>query len=328
MNARGGRSRASFLLVFALTLSFPRAALAAEISNTSQCSRLFSATLGPTPGELNSLHMAGGDLFSIAPKSAPQTAALNEALLKDLADLPLISRKGEAGLKAVGLTQDGIERLFADAMENPQVRESLCGGYNGSSKSLGFCWGRAMAMHLKALGAGLPNRSVRKLWAVGDLKNAGTEWRYHVTTLVRHEDGSWYAVDPIFGRPLKADEWFLRMRSEFDAQKTMRIYSSPASRFSPNTWAKYRRAELSKELYHSFFADLLNSIHRENTGRPGAWAGSDLGPIPADVMRKLKSSVRPAAWAITGLGAVYLTGLGLSSLKYEPKKRPSRSSTE
>jgi len=249
--------------------------------------------IGPTDDEMDRLLKNGGDLFTLKQRSPKEAKSLNEAALQKLKKEPF---ENPLSKKKTGLTDKEINKLYDDVAANNQVSESLCGVYNGSPQ-YGFCWGRAMAAHLKALQTGLPTRNVRKLWAVGNLKADGTNWRYHVTTLVRGKNGTWYAIDPIFKKAMPAIDWYNRMSKEFDRQGTMRIFASPANRFNPQSFAKYNKERLAKAFYYNFFSDLMDGVYTENTGRVGPWKG-----ISEDTSRRLKfeSLMQKSLWTVGG----------------------------
>jgi hypothetical protein len=279
-----------------LTIFLPNDAHATETS----CYRHFSSLLGPTDEELNLLISRRGDLFVLPTRPPEEARALNEAALRSLREAPM---PGTAySRRKAGLTPAEIQKLYDDSMLNPQVMKSLCGKYNGSPR-YGLCWGRAMAVHLKALQSDINNKSVKKMWAIGSLKSGLTHWRYHVTTLVRAEDGSWHAIDPIFGRPMPAEEWYATMRSKYDPEGTMRIFASPAKRFGPGSWEQYNKKELSDAVYYNFFSDLMNGIYTENTGRVGPWRAVSDSKKLAVRAKKLKKLL--VAVGVSGAAAAY-----------------------
>ncbi|MCX5795605.1 MAG: hypothetical protein NTY77_08945 [Elusimicrobia bacterium] len=100
---------------------------------------------------------------------------------------------------------------------------------------IGFCFGRAMAVHLLARQMGLAEDGVRKLFVIGDLREgADPEWRFHVTALVRGEDGAWYAIDPIMDDPMSAAAWMAEVRKTWDKGRKARFYMTPASTVLPD----------------------------------------------------------------------------------------------
>jgi hypothetical protein len=100
---------------------------------------------------------------------------------------------------------------------------------------IGFCFGRAMAVHLLARQSGLAEDSVRKLFVIGDLREgADPEWRFHVTAVVKGEDGLWYAIDPIMDGPLTMAAWMAEVRGIWDKGRKARFYMTPASTVLPD----------------------------------------------------------------------------------------------
>jgi len=233
----------------------------------TDCALLYKNTFGPTTEELDLLLRRNGNLFAVMKRSAEETAKLNEDSLKMLRDLPMPPANPK---RKAGLSVAEIEALYKAALKNPQVKKSLCGTYNGSGQ-LGFCWGRAMAVHLQALHSKVSNQSVRKLWAVGEMKSDSIAWRYHVSTVVRSDQGIWYAVDPIFPGPMPVEEWYANLKAGYAGTEFVRLYSTPAKRFGPGKWEKYNKNHLKEAAYYNFFADLMDSIYKENTGREGPW---------------------------------------------------------
>jgi hypothetical protein len=101
---------------------------------------------------------------------------------------------------------------------------------------LGFCFGRAMAAHLIALRMGLEPGSIRKIFIVGVLKYCEKkEWRFHVATIVKGEDGEWYAIDPTRGLKLnRVGDWIDIIRNSWDREKKATLYMTPPSAIIPD----------------------------------------------------------------------------------------------
>jgi Glutaminase len=230
--------------------------------------RKLGELMGPQGNEFNALFFLSGDLRQIPKRSRAETQTLNDQLLDSLRTMPIHSAPGSR--RNAGFTETEVTALFKDIQSNRQVEESLCGRYNGSDDQ-GFCFGRAAIAHFKAIRAGASNRNIRKVWAVGDLNSRGNKWQYHVTTIVRMESEEWYAIDPIFGQPMPLEKWCKSMKDKYDANGTMRLYSSPASQFSVGTVNSYSRGQFSNQDYRSFFADFMEQLSQESTGRPGPW---------------------------------------------------------
>ncbi len=247
----------------------------AEEPVSKTCELQYAATLGPTEEEFTRLKLYDGNFLRLAKINPEEAAARNNSVFTKLRNegFPAFTRSR----KKMFLSFSEMQELLAATIKNKQVKESLCGSYNGSPAGIGFCWGRAMAVHLKAIlprGSNLHNKSVRKLWAVGHFHTPGNpaSWDFHVTTIVRGENGAWYAIDPFFDKPLLAEEWYARLKSTLDPDGTMRIFTSPASRFIPQKWNKYNKQDMANIFYYNFFTDLMDTIFKENTGENGPMA--------------------------------------------------------
>ncbi|MBI4424666.1 MAG: hypothetical protein HY554_13115 [Elusimicrobia bacterium] len=137
---------------------------------------------------------------------------------------------------------------------------------------IGFCFGRAMAVHLLARKLGLAEDSIAKLFVVGDLRSgADPEWRFHVATLVRGSDGTWHAIDPIMDGPLTARQWVERVHQGWDAGRLAKFYRVPAAFVLPDV----AQVPASRELESR---ERLIELTFEPSGRPGFSPLPELGP--------------------------------------------------
>lgn len=131
--------------------------------------------------------------------------------------------------------------LFQRAVKHPVTDLNHLDQYDPQG-FIGFCFGRAMGVHLMGRLAGLERPSVRKLFIIGDLRSgADPEWRFHVTTLVKgQETNQWYAVDPIMtpplapGGPLLMAEWVRIVRATWDKKKQAKLYFTSPDTVMPD----------------------------------------------------------------------------------------------
>lgn len=142
--------------------------------------------------------------------------------------------------KIQGLNEVQRERLFRNARYHKVASLEKLPEYDPSGL-IGFCFGRAMTVHLLARKMGLGSASVRKLFVIGDLRSGpNPEWRFHVTTLVKGDDGEWWAVDPImqpplsWGGALKMHEWMEIVQRTWDKQKKAHFYMVDNSAIIPD----------------------------------------------------------------------------------------------
>lgn len=191
--------------------------------------------------------------------SAAEAARRNENVLEQLSQQAMPTRSILPTQKA-GLEKNEIEELFRSVKDMDVVKMSACGSYKGKGRELGYCYGHAMGAHLKAIQQRLTPQSIRKVWALGSMNapNRGN-WRFHVATIVRANDGSWHAIDPYFDKPMPIREWY-SILSSFSDSWPLRVYSTPANRFSPTRDNKYENLFLKDSRYHQFFVDLMAEV--------------------------------------------------------------------
>ena len=136
----------------------------------------------------------------------------------------------------MGLTDAERRFVFRFVYEHPVASPEHIGDYepfpDDPAKQVGYCFGRAMAVHLESKALKLKTESIRKLFIIGDLRSGDEpEWGFHVTTLVRdlEDEKKWFAIDPIMkgitqGRSQSADDWIAVVRSIWDRKKEAKLY--------------------------------------------------------------------------------------------------------
>lgn len=276
-----------------------------------------SLQFGPTSPELEVIKSNHGNLFKIKKVSPEETERLNDDALRSLGSVPEPSNLGPR--RAVFFSESEIQNLFQNVVTNSQVSAALCGKYRGSEQR-GFCWARVFAIHLMAIRAGAGNQNVKKIWALGTLKSGKDLWRYHVATVVRGPDNQWFAVDPIFKTHLPVEEWYKKMKSQYDADGRMRIYITEGTRFGPEYTARPDKARL-KMNYYGFFIDFLDQFHLDIHGVRGPWGAAK----DAQERALIKLQVMKWLFGITLTGAVaediyqrFLSGSSNSSDSSKP----------
>lgn len=159
-----------------------------------------------------------------------------------------IAAAGEAEGKA-SLTPVEVQTAFNLVKRHPVADIAVVDRYDTNGE-IGFCYGRAMASYLLVKQAGLADSSIRKLFIIGDMRSnpANPEWRFHVTLLVRRQVRpsnpavtAWYAIDPIFSRPLPVEEWIRQVRNTWDnwqptsgERRAAKLYLAPAGTIMPD----------------------------------------------------------------------------------------------
>ena len=162
---------------------------------------------------------------------------------------------------------DEAASLYRATQENPVASYELRKKYDPEGR-LGFCFGRALAVHLEALRVGIRRESIRKIWAVGKLQLGDLKWQHHVATMVRANDGGWWVIDPMWEAPMKATQWMTRMRWVFATWKDPEIQFmvTKPERFGTEFSDKYSKEELTSDWYGDFFKDLFK-YYRERPRR-------------------------------------------------------------
>ncbi len=126
------------------------------------------------------------------------------------------------------LSSEKIKSLYSEAVNHPiaKISEENLKKYDPNG-IIGFCFGRAMAVHLLARKMGLAPTSIKKFFVIGDLRSGReSEWRFHVTTLVLNENREWIAVDPIMRGPMPLRDWVKYVQRVWDSWQ-----GSPKAKF-------------------------------------------------------------------------------------------------
>lgn len=204
-----------------------------------------------------------------------------------------------------------IQVLFNAVSSNKVAALDRLSHYDPTG-AIGFCFGRAMAAHLIASRMGLKRSSAGKAFIIGDLKSGQTtEWRFHVTALVRGADSEWYAIDPVMKKPMTLRSWIGEVRSIWDRTVKARVYLTPPDAVLPDLRAVPPAGrEKSRHIIElSFRPD----------GRRGFAASSEYGPLV------FKVGPRAAERFFTGVhedsrsGRFDFSGITINGKRYDYK---------
>ncbi len=149
-----------------------------------------------------------------------------------------VSHIGNASTKD-SLTAEERQSLYHTVARHKVAALSQIDKYD--KQNIGFCFGRAMTARLAARKLELKPESIRKLFIIGDLRSGPQpEWRFHVTTLVKGEDGNFYAIDPVVGsvaqqeRPFLMDDWIEKVRATWDKNRAAQLYLTDGDTVMPD----------------------------------------------------------------------------------------------
>lgn len=193
--------------------------------------------------------------------TAEQIQRLNERDIARQLSLPVSSRNPKRRIAVVDRTL--ANRIYQEVANNPVTDLYNIDKYDPAGGT-GFCFGRAMNVHLESLAQGVLKESIMKAWVHGTLQTGSTRWRYHVTAILKGPGRTWWAIDPIMGRVMTLEEWYQSMKS-FDSDGKMRIYFSMAKKFGPSG-GQYEKSALLDDYYNDYFDDLL-AYYREKHSR-------------------------------------------------------------
>lgn len=125
------------------------------------------------------------------------------------------------------LTRPQRDELYQKVVGHPVAGLSGADRYDHQPTGIGdgevgFCYGRAMAVHLLARKMGLSDESIQKIFIAGDLDNGlGIRWRFHMATMILGDDNNWYVVDPLMAsldKPglLSPYQWMETIKTTYD----------------------------------------------------------------------------------------------------------------
>jgi len=131
----------------------------------------------------------------------------------------------------IGLTREERKALLQEVANHPVASLAKLNHYDPPPGEIGFCFGRSTTAHLLARKKGVARDGIVKLFIAGDMTPGPNQrWRFHVTTLVRDENGqNWYSIDPVIAglghpEPLLPKDWITAARKAFDPKLTTKNY--------------------------------------------------------------------------------------------------------
>lgn len=195
---------------------------------------------------------------------------LKKELLQSLKDYS----PATSATKAAGISYQQAEKILSKLL-----RERIHYDYRSYDPqgNIGFCFGRAMYLHLQLLRHGVAKDSVKKIFAIGPMKEGGINWQFHVATMVKDKNSNeWWVLDSNFTRPITAEKWiahfqklrvdqtptFFGLFKKTDREKSIRFYVTEASKLGSSTW-QYSPHGLNDPFYNNFFKDMLQDF-KEN----------------------------------------------------------------
>jgi hypothetical protein len=186
---------------------------------------------------------------------AKEVEALNTRTINELRTYK--PEVGQGSVRPEFITREQAQNVLRTIDRHPVIGSYSHMQYD-PDLSMGFCFGRATYVHLDLLRRGVNKDSIAKLFALGTMKTGQTEWRYHVTTIVKGPGNTWWAIDNFVNRMITAEQWMQEMQryDKDPANPHLRFYFVEAKRFGPDV-GQYTPDELSHPDYRNYFVDLM-----------------------------------------------------------------------
>lgn len=215
-------------------------------------------------------------------KTPEQIDASNREHLKQFIDIEV---EGRSDIRINNVDADDAKflnpRIARDVLRvldyHPVVSLYNYNKYDPKNQGIGFCFGRAMFVHLELAMRNLDRDSIKKAFVVGPMSTGdGNSWGWHVTTIAQSKDRNgneiWLALDPVTGlKTLK--QWYEEMYEYFSTDKRLKIYVTEAGKFGPSP-GFYSHPQLEHEFYNNYFNDLDKEFVKASK------AGKYDNPIP------------------------------------------------
>ena len=158
--------------------------------------------------------------------------------------------------------------------------------------NIGFCFGRAMWMHLELLKRGFDKKSVFKAFVVGQQEYEGVFWQFHVATIVKSKGGGFLVLDPEFMMVTRLEDWF-QHNLRLSTDKKLRLYVTDPAKFGASA-EKYSKDALNDDWYNNYFRDMMgyfrdqaNRIAKTPLGVPEGAGAAAVAGVRAPVCREL-----------------------------------------
>lgn len=103
-------------------------------------------------------------------------------------------------------------------------------------EQIGFCFGRALAVHYLLLKAGVSPCDIFKIFAMGALMVHHQIWHFHVAVVVRDAEHGLFVVDPSFAQVLSITVWMKEVE-RYDMKyphPTTKFYMTDPRKFLPS----------------------------------------------------------------------------------------------
>jgi len=207
-------------------------------------------------------------------KTAKQVQSLSLKEYQDFVDMEVNSPElnyhyNVDSNKPQFLSVQQASKALQAASINPVVSLYQYNKYDPREQGIGFCFGRAMFVDLYLAINNVNRGSIKKAFVVGSMTSGGSQWGWHVTTIVQSQNKAgeevWLAVDPIVGRVLEVTAWYKEMVKMSDDGK-LRLYIAEAGKFSQGPH-RYDYRQFNHPHYNKYFIDMLKWFEKNDVSR-------------------------------------------------------------
>jgi hypothetical protein len=200
------------------------------------------------------------DLFKTYAGEVKISKTLQE---KNFLDLEIFLKKHSKKYGTINKKQ--AEPILRSIKAHPVVGDSSADRYN-TNKEVGYCFGRAAYVHFELLKAGVLDKNITKIFAMGGLYRDKVGWDYHMATAFQDVESNWWVIDNLTGNDLLSiNDWMSKV-SEWDGnlkEPRLRFYFTDAAKFQP-ILGSYSVKRFNLPIYHGYFKDLLNWYSDKN----------------------------------------------------------------
>lgn len=221
----------------------------------------------------------------IALLSAEEVQSLNRSFVESVKDYtpPPNTERAQT------LDRVQAQKILDIVFNHPTIGFRADDIYSRPGEEMGFCFGRAMYMHLLALKIGVQKESIKKIWAVGPMQSdtPGVDWGYHVGLMVYSKEG-WIVLDPNLRHVYLVKDWVQKF-SEKSIDGRIRFYATEPNKFGLYS-GKYSRYLLGLDLnieqdwFKHYFVDMINQSRSEKLSDLGLTKISDSKTLSQKVM--------------------------------------------
>jgi hypothetical protein len=184
--------------------------------------------------------------------------------LQVISEIQSLEIQSENSARVTALPHKELKKLFNYAVHHPIAGIEALKKYDPNGE-IGFCFGRALFIHLELLRRGVAKESIKKVFVVGEMLEVDpvtqkqTVWQFHVATSVKGADGQWWVIDPSYGL-IELREWYKFMR-KMATQGRISVFNTPLSKIGPSAWEyNTQPGGLFDPFYRNYFKDLFASF--------------------------------------------------------------------